>query len=95
MNEYDEIIESAIAELTELAHNDLIETDEDYSEKQHELSMQSVIIKTVEQKLTADENERFKEFRGLESELIARHIQASYIRGGKDCVTLLKKLGVI
>ena len=95
MTDREKIITDAINELTELAHEETMESDEDYAKKQHRLSVQSGILSSIQKKLTADENKRLAEFRELESELTGRQIQASYIRGAKDCVALLKKLGVI
>lgn len=95
MNDIDELIANAIVELTELAHDELMETDEEYAEKRHLLSERSNILKIAEESLSAEEAEQLKAFRELESELNARHIQQSYIKGAKDCVALLKKLGII
>lgn len=95
MNDIDEIIANAIAELTELAHDELMEANKEYAEKRHLLSDRSNILKIAEESLSAEEAEQLKSFRELESELNARHIQQSYIKGAKDCAALLKKLGVI
>lgn len=95
MTDYDEILANVITELTELAHEELVQTDEEYAALQKELAGQSSILQKLKEKLTADDYGELTAFRETESDLTHRQLQASYIRGAKDCVVLLKKLGVI
>lgn len=95
MMDYDDIVSNAIVELTELAHNRLYESDEEYAHLCHSVAEQSCILKVIEERLTPEEKEQFKHFREIDHEINSRHIVQSYISGAKDCVRILKKLGVL
>ena len=51
MIDRERIITDAINELTELAHEEAMESDEDYAKKQHRLSVQSGILPTIQKSL--------------------------------------------
>lgn len=63
-----------------------VSTDEIYDENHHTHKIYGIEVCL---------GEKITKFRETNNELSSIHLNESYIRGAKDCVALLKKLGVI
>ena len=92
--EREELYSQILGELIEQGYREYREANEEVGEKHHRLSDISGILDTVKEKLTADEYAQFSEYRELVQETTEQEIRESYVNGAKDCVALLKKLGV-
>lgn len=94
--ETEEILEMVVREMTEKAlmgrREDADSGDQALSDELTELSSQ---VKKIKDKLSADEAEIIEDYI-VKTNLIADHDCAFlYVQGAKDCVKLLKGLGVL
>lgn len=92
----EEIFEMVIRELTENALEKRKENlCEDEQQLYFEVGKLSVQAKKIVEKLSAEEQQKLDDY-FTKTNLIADHECAYlYVQGAKDCVELLKKLGVL
>lgn len=93
--EFDEIIETAVAELTELCLQRQREEDAEMDALVlHRVDLSSQAVKALED---MDESTRqlFKDYLDVMEDIHGGQIERLYLQGAKDCVQILKKLGVL
>lgn len=93
--EFDEIFDSAITELTELALQRLRKEDGKLNKlikRNVELSQQ---IENTLKNMNESDRKLFQEYYDDLQEISSKEMEHLYRQGAKDCVLLLKKMGVI
>ena len=91
----EELYSEIVGELIEQGYREYREQNEEIANLYTRLSVASDIRRTIKERLSAEEYSRFTQHLELTQETTSREIHESYINGAKDCVELLKKLGVI
>ncbi|OCN02009.1 hypothetical protein A7X67_04470 [Clostridium sp. W14A] len=93
--EYDEILESTITEMTELALQHLREENgrlDKLIKRNVELSQR---IETALKNMNESDWKLFQEYYDDLQEISSKEMEHLYRQGAKDCVLLLKKMSVI
>lgn len=93
--EFDEIFDSAIMELTELALQRLREEDENLDKlikRNVELSQQ---IENALKNMNESDRKLFQEYYDDLQDISSKEMEHLYWQGAKDCVLLQKKMGFI
>lgn len=90
-----EIFEMVVSEMTENAVQELRETSEEQEQLCKEVSELAGKRQAVLEKLSPEDRQVLEDYL-IKTNLIADHdCQHLYVQGAKDCVDLLKKLGVL
>lgn len=91
----DEILEMVITELTERGYKQLRSENPEVNElvlRRIELSRQ---VQECASHLSQDEQDALEEYHNTMDILSGQQIRYLYLQGAKDCVSLLRELGVI
>lgn len=91
----DTIINDAIYELTDEAFTKLRETDDEFDSAILRNVELSDAVKEIIDSLPDDKRKIVEEYVSLKEISDGKEIIESYKQGARDCVTILKKLGVI
>jgi len=93
--QYDEILEMVITELTERGHKRQRSENPEVNElvlRRIELSVQ---VRDCVSHLSQDAQDTLEEYHDTMDILSGHQIRYLYLQGAKDCVSLLRELGVI
>ncbi len=92
---YEEIFEMIVTKLTEQCQQELRTSNEEIDGLMQGKIELSVQVQTVIKKLDVEWKNILEEYYDLSEKIADKQIKHLYLQGAKDCVQLLKKIGVL
>jgi len=93
--ELEKRIDDMLTEMLNDIYNDTRNVDTEFDAKIKMISELSEVEQKIRNVLTSEEYEKYEELVGLRQEAEMQMQKEAYRQGAKDCVTVLRKVGVI
>lgn len=93
--ELEERLDDMITEIMNDLYNDTRDTNAEFEAQIKKMDELSAVEMELQKILSENDYEKHEELVGLRQEISMQMQKEAYIRGAKDCVAILRKIGVI